>query len=100
MALIQCQECGKEISDKAASCPGCGAPVSQPKAKRGSREPYSEQEVAMMLSKRKRTSHVLHLLLSILTAGVWIIVWLIVAISNSSENSKIESKIKKGKKVK
>ena len=28
MALIKCSECGREISDKAATCPGCGAPVS------------------------------------------------------------------------
>ena len=28
MALINCSECSKEISDKAAACPGCGAPVS------------------------------------------------------------------------
>ena len=28
MALIKCSECGREISDKAAACPGCGAPVS------------------------------------------------------------------------
>lgn len=28
MALIKCPECGREISDKAASCPGCGCPVS------------------------------------------------------------------------
>lgn len=27
MALINCQECGKEISDKATSCPNCGCPV-------------------------------------------------------------------------
>ena len=27
MALIHCSECGREISDRAASCPGCGAPV-------------------------------------------------------------------------
>lgn len=26
MALINCQECGKEISDKANSCPHCGCP--------------------------------------------------------------------------
>ena len=26
MALISCNECGKEISDKAASCPQCGIP--------------------------------------------------------------------------
>lgn len=28
MALIHCSECGREISDKAVACPGCGAPVS------------------------------------------------------------------------
>lgn len=27
MALISCSECSKEISDRAASCPHCGAPV-------------------------------------------------------------------------
>ena len=27
MALINCYECGKEISDKALACPHCGAPV-------------------------------------------------------------------------
>ena len=28
MALISCSECDREISDKAAACPGCGAPIS------------------------------------------------------------------------
>jgi hypothetical protein len=28
MALIKCPECGREISDKAISCPGCGCPIS------------------------------------------------------------------------
>ncbi len=27
MALINCSECGKQISDKASSCPNCGNPV-------------------------------------------------------------------------
>lgn len=27
MAMIKCTECGKEISDKATSCPNCGCPV-------------------------------------------------------------------------
>lgn len=27
MALMNCPECGKEISDKAASCPNCGCPM-------------------------------------------------------------------------
>lgn len=28
MALVNCTECGREISNQAVSCPGCGAPVS------------------------------------------------------------------------
>jgi hypothetical protein len=27
MALVTCSECGKEVSDAAVSCPGCGAPT-------------------------------------------------------------------------
>jgi hypothetical protein len=27
MALIHCRECGREVSDQAASCPGCGYPL-------------------------------------------------------------------------
>ena len=29
MAIIKCPECGKEISDKAHTCPNCGFPVSE-----------------------------------------------------------------------
>ena len=32
MALMNCKECSKEISDKAATCPHCGAPVPKKKA--------------------------------------------------------------------
>jgi DNA-directed RNA polymerase subunit RPC12/RpoP len=28
MALIKCSECGKEVSPKATSCPGCGNPIA------------------------------------------------------------------------
>lgn len=31
MALIECIECGKSVSDKAISCPNCGAPISSNK---------------------------------------------------------------------
>lgn len=59
--------------------------------------PYSDQEVAVMLSQKKQTSHILHLLLSIITGGLWLIVWLLVASSNSSHNKRIEKRILKGK---
>jgi len=29
MALIKCKECGTEISDKASTCPKCGAPIKK-----------------------------------------------------------------------
>lgn len=28
MALIACDECGKQISSNAAACPGCGNPIA------------------------------------------------------------------------
>lgn len=31
MALIKCQECGKEISNKANACPNCGCPIEKEK---------------------------------------------------------------------
>lgn len=27
MALIKCSECGRDVSDKASSCPNCGNPI-------------------------------------------------------------------------
>ncbi len=27
MAIIECSQCGKRISDKASKCPGCGHPI-------------------------------------------------------------------------
>ena len=29
MALINCYECGKQVSDKASACPHCGAPMDE-----------------------------------------------------------------------
>ena len=29
MALVTCSECGKQISDRAVACPGCGAPATR-----------------------------------------------------------------------
>lgn len=29
MALIECSECGKQVSDKASACPSCGCPINE-----------------------------------------------------------------------
>ena len=28
MALIQCEDCGRDVSDRAPACPNCGAPIT------------------------------------------------------------------------
>lgn len=48
MAMINCPECGKEISDKAMTCPNCGAPVEQRKT------PEIEVQSSKDLSERYR----------------------------------------------
>jgi hypothetical protein len=35
MALAKCKECGQQVSNKAAACPGCGAPIKQQKSSLG-----------------------------------------------------------------
>ena len=30
MALVKCEDCGRDVSDRAPACPNCGAPVTSP----------------------------------------------------------------------
>lgn len=48
-----------------------------------------------LLSKKKSTSHVLHLILSLITLGFWVPVWIIVTLSNSIENRRIDREVGK-----
>jgi predicted amidophosphoribosyltransferase len=45
MALINCHECKKEISDSASSCPGCGAPIKSAQPKKGDVIPYTNKSL-------------------------------------------------------
>ena len=62
MAMIKCPECGKEISDRAEVCPGCGYPVKdylqETKDKEQREIPEkewneSEKKVFMLIKNRK-----------------------------------------------
>ena len=44
MALINCEECGKEISDKANHCVNCGAPVEPQENVSVDRKPDNQKE--------------------------------------------------------
>ncbi|WP_200174978.1 zinc-ribbon domain-containing protein [Ectothiorhodospira shaposhnikovii] len=43
MALIDCPECGRQVSDKAPACPGCGVPIAHESAQPGSWQGDSEE---------------------------------------------------------
>lgn len=48
-----------------------------------------------LISKKKKTSHLLHLILSVITMGFWLPVWALVTLSNGIENARIDAKINK-----
>jgi hypothetical protein len=48
-----------------------------------------EAAIASLKAKHK-TNHILHLILSVITVGLWLPVWVLVAISNSIERGKVE----------
>ena len=38
MALINCPDCGKDVSDQAAACPNCGYPIKSPEKSAGAEQ--------------------------------------------------------------
>jgi len=52
MALINCSECGREVSDAAASCPGCGHPLAAPQAQ-APQAPAKEKPTSVVRSGGK-----------------------------------------------
>lgn len=55
----------------------------------------SQIKAMQLLSKKKSTSHVLHLILSLITVGFWVPVWIIVTLSNGIENRRIDREVGK-----
>jgi len=53
-------------------------------------------EKLLLMSKKPRTSHILHLLLSVVTAGAWVPAWIIIALVNQQRCANIERKVRKG----
>ena len=53
MALIQCPECGREISDQAEACPGCGYPIA------AKRQEEQEQQRDRKLQEARERDRVL-----------------------------------------
>lgn len=48
-----------------------------------------------LLAKRQqyKTNHILHLLLSVITGGLWLVVWALIAISNATQRAAIDRQL-------
>ncbi|MEK6202076.1 MAG: hypothetical protein N2A40_06610 [Desulfobulbaceae bacterium] len=48
---------------------------------------------------RANTNHILHLILSLITMGFWIIAWLLIAYSNSAQRARLETLMDESRKT-
>ena len=117
MALTNCPDCGNEVSDQAASCPRCGHPIAASTAplavpaQTGGVDTVKIidaklNEAAVMGRQRggkivvdarssteaiftfiQPPNHVLHGLLTVVTAGLWLIVWLVIAANGGKKET-------------
>ena len=56
----------------------------------------NQVEILIESSKlaKVKTNNILHLILTVFTAGLWIFIWLLVALSNSIERRRLERRIR------
>ena len=53
-------------------------------------------QTSYLIAKRSdhRTAHLLHLVLSVVTVGIWVPVWILVTLSHGIERRKIDRKLR------
>lgn len=55
----------------------------------------TEIQLAQARMVQYQTNHILHVILSLVTVGIWLPVWLFVTISNGIERGRLTRKIRK-----
>ena len=51
--------------------------------------------IAYLESRKPKTNHILHLLLTLVTGGIWIVVWVFAAASNKFKRQSLDREIKR-----
>lgn len=67
MAMIICNECGKEVSDKASTCPNCGCPIAQ--GQPGNYAPPADDGKGKKKKKKKTGSIIAIVIICLLMLG-------------------------------
>jgi len=69
MALVQCPDCNRQISDLAPACPGCGTPMKAAQAS----NPKAQAAIPPPRSPKKRMGPMARLTLWL--PALWFIAW-------------------------
>lgn len=51
------------------------------------------EQLFVLTSQKKSTNHILHVIMTVLTGGLWLIVWGITMRSNDAHNKKLDKQI-------
>ena len=51
------------------------------------------EELFVLTTQKKKTNHILHVIMTVLTGGIWLIVWGIIMRSNDAHNKKLDKQI-------
>lgn len=98
MALIQCPECGKEISDKATACPNCGWPVPQGQTgdgnsmhEDGSQLARDGETAALVVDETKKSKRLIEIVLGIIAVAVTIIAVILISSALQERREKADA---------
>ena len=71
--------------------------INRPLSKKDLKAKKREVELELRQAERElgtiKVNHILHLILSIITAGIWLIIWIFFTISVNSNRNKVEQRI-------
>jgi hypothetical protein len=51
------------------------------------------EKLFVLTTQKKKTNHILHVIMTVLTGGLWLLVWGITMRSNDAHNNKIDKQI-------
>jgi len=71
---------------------------STPKRRRPNHQPCRKDEAMneklfVLTTQKKKTNHILHVIMTVLTGGIWLIVWGLTMRSNDAHNKKLDKQI-------
>ena len=87
MALIKCPECGKEISDRAASCPNCGCPISSMGSYQVEPKQEEVKQIDISSNKVAKSKNMKNIIIAIVAIIVIAVIAVFVGVSIRKKNA-------------